>query len=73
VKGSSDIQEPADLEGKTIAINTLNNISQLTVTAALDSEGVDTSTLHFVEVPRRTWWASWKRARSTPPAWSSRS
>jgi NitT/TauT family transport system substrate-binding protein len=51
VKGSSDIQEPADLEGKTIAINTLNNISQLTVTAALDSEGVDTSTLHFVEVP----------------------
>jgi NitT/TauT family transport system substrate-binding protein len=51
VKGSSDIQEPADLEGKTIAINTLNNISQLTVTAALDKEGVDTSTLHFVEVP----------------------
>jgi NitT/TauT family transport system substrate-binding protein len=51
VKGDSDIQEPADLEGKTIAINTLNNISQLTVTAALDSEGVDTSTLHFVEVP----------------------
>jgi NitT/TauT family transport system substrate-binding protein len=51
VKGDSDIQEPADLEGKTIAINTLNNISQLTVTAALDSEGVDTSTLNFVEVP----------------------
>jgi NitT/TauT family transport system substrate-binding protein len=51
VKGDSDIQEPADLEGKTIAINTLNNISQLTVTAALDGEGVDTSTLHFVEVP----------------------
>jgi NitT/TauT family transport system substrate-binding protein len=51
VKGDSDIQSPADLEGKTIAINTLNNISQLTVTAALDSEGVDTSTLHFVEVP----------------------
>ena len=51
VKGDSDIQEPADLEGKTIAINTLNNISQLTVTAALDSEGVDTSTINFVEVP----------------------
>jgi NitT/TauT family transport system substrate-binding protein len=51
VKGDSDIREPADLEGKTIAINTLNNISQLTVTAALDGEGVDTSTLHFVEVP----------------------
>jgi NitT/TauT family transport system substrate-binding protein len=51
VKGDSDIQEPADLEGKTIAINTLNNISQLTVTAALEGEGVDTSTLNFVEVP----------------------
>jgi NitT/TauT family transport system substrate-binding protein len=51
VKGDSDVQEPADLEGKTIAINTLNNISQLTVTAALDSEGVDTSTINFVEVP----------------------
>jgi NitT/TauT family transport system substrate-binding protein len=51
VKGDSDIQEPADLAGKTIAINTLNNISQLTVTAALDSEGVDTSTINFVEVP----------------------
>jgi NitT/TauT family transport system substrate-binding protein len=50
-KGDSDIQAPADLEGKTIAINTLNNISQLTVTAALDSEGVDTSTINFVEVP----------------------
>jgi NitT/TauT family transport system substrate-binding protein len=51
VPADSDVQEPADLEGKTIAINTLNNISQLTVTAALDSEGVDTSTLNFVEVP----------------------
>jgi NitT/TauT family transport system substrate-binding protein len=51
VAADSDVQEPADLEGKTIAINTLNNISQLTVTAALDSEGVDTSTLQFVEVP----------------------
>jgi NitT/TauT family transport system substrate-binding protein len=50
-KGDSDIQAPADLEGKTIAINMLNNIGQLTVTAALDSEGVDTSTINFVEVP----------------------
>ena len=51
VPADSDIQEPADLEGKTIAINTLRNISELTVKAALDGEGVDTSTLNFVEVP----------------------
>jgi NitT/TauT family transport system substrate-binding protein len=51
VTADSDIREPADLEGKTIAVNTLRNISPLTITAALDAEGVDTSTLHFVEVP----------------------
>jgi NitT/TauT family transport system substrate-binding protein len=51
VAGDSDIREVADLEGKTIAVNTLRNISPLTITAALDAEGVDTSTLEFVEVP----------------------
>jgi NitT/TauT family transport system substrate-binding protein len=51
VAADSDIREPADLEGKTIAVNTLRNISPLTITAALDAEGVDTSTLEFVEVP----------------------
>jgi NitT/TauT family transport system substrate-binding protein len=51
VTADSDIREPADLEGKTIAVNTLRNISPLTITAALDREGVDTSTLNFVEVP----------------------
>lgn len=50
VAADSDIREPADLEGATIAINTLRNISQLTITAALDAEGVDTSTIEFVEV-----------------------
>lgn len=51
VKGDSPIKTAADLEGKTIAINTLKNISELTVKAALDGEGVDVSTLKFVEVP----------------------
>jgi NitT/TauT family transport system substrate-binding protein len=51
VAADSDIREPVDLEGKTIAVNTLRNISPLTITAALDAEGVDTSTLNFVEVP----------------------
>lgn len=51
VAGDSEITELADLEGRTIAVNTLRNISPLTITAALDAEGVDTSSLEFVEVP----------------------
>jgi NitT/TauT family transport system substrate-binding protein len=51
VTADSDIREPADLEGRTIAVNTLQNISELTITAALEKEGVDVSTLEFVEVP----------------------
>ena len=51
VPADSDIQTAADLEGKTIAINTLRNISELTVSAALEGEGVDVSTINFVEVP----------------------
>jgi NitT/TauT family transport system substrate-binding protein len=51
VTADSDIQEAADLEGKTIAINTLRNISELTLSAALEGEGVDVSTINFVEVP----------------------
>jgi len=51
VPGDSDIQSVQDLEGKTIAINTLRNISELTVSTALEGEGVDVSTVSFVEVP----------------------
>jgi NitT/TauT family transport system substrate-binding protein len=51
VAADSDVQDVSDLEGKTIAINTLRNISELTVTAALEGEGVDVSTIDFVEVP----------------------
>jgi NitT/TauT family transport system substrate-binding protein len=51
VAADSGITEASDLEGKTIAINTLRNISELTVKAALEGEGVDVSTLRFVEVP----------------------
>ncbi|HEX6418492.1 MAG TPA: ABC transporter substrate-binding protein [Acidimicrobiales bacterium] len=51
VPADSDIQDVTDLEGKTIAVNTLRNISELTVSAALEGEGVDVSTINFVEVP----------------------
>jgi NitT/TauT family transport system substrate-binding protein len=44
------IEEPADLEGKTIAVNTLNNICEVTIKASLEDEGVDISALKFTEV-----------------------
>jgi NitT/TauT family transport system substrate-binding protein len=45
------VQEPQDLEGKTIAVNTLNNICEVTIKASLEEMGVDVATLKFTEVP----------------------
>jgi NitT/TauT family transport system substrate-binding protein len=51
VRGDSDIRSPKDLEGKTVAINTLQNINDVMTKAALEKQGVDVSTLQFTEVP----------------------
>jgi len=51
VRPDSGIQTPKDLEGKTIAINTLQNINDVMTKAALEKQGVDVSTLQFTEVP----------------------
>jgi NitT/TauT family transport system substrate-binding protein len=45
------IKEPKDLEGKTIAVNTLSNICEVTIKASLTDMGVDVDTLKFTEVP----------------------
>ena len=45
------IKEPKDLEGKTIAVNTLKNICEVTIKASLEEEGVAVDTLKFAEVP----------------------
>jgi NitT/TauT family transport system substrate-binding protein len=50
VKKSSPIKTAADLNGKRIAINTLKNISDLSVRAAADDLGADSSTFKFVEL-----------------------
>jgi NitT/TauT family transport system substrate-binding protein len=47
----SGIDTGKDLEGKTIAVNTLKNICEVTIKASLEKEGVDVSTLKFIEVP----------------------
>jgi NitT/TauT family transport system substrate-binding protein len=47
----SGIEEPADLAGKRIAINSVKNIQELTARAVLDSHGVDPESLKFLELP----------------------
>lgn len=50
VAEDSPIQEPADLEDTTIAVNALNNIGGVLIKGALEELGVDTSTIEFTEV-----------------------
>ena len=45
------IKQPQDLEGKTIAVNTLNNICEVTIKASLEKDDVAVDTLKFTEVP----------------------
>lgn len=48
---SSPIQSAADLEGKTIGVNALKGVAEATTRASLQDQGVDDSTVNFVEVP----------------------
>lgn len=51
VKKGSPIRDPNDLEGKTVAVNALKSMPELTVRAFLDRQGVDISKIKFIEVP----------------------
>ncbi|MFD9705770.1 ABC transporter substrate-binding protein [Lentzea sp. NPDC059081] len=48
--GGSAIKSAKDLAGKTIAINTFNNIAELTAKATLEAANVDVSTVKFKEM-----------------------
>jgi NitT/TauT family transport system substrate-binding protein len=50
VAKDSDIHSPADLEGKTLAVNTLKNVAEVTARASLDKKGVDSSKVKLTEV-----------------------
>lgn len=47
----SPIRTAKDLEGKTVAVNTLNNIVQLFVMAWLEKNGANPAKVKFVEIP----------------------
>ncbi|HEY9350794.1 MAG TPA: ABC transporter substrate-binding protein [Acidothermales bacterium] len=51
VPEGSAITGPADLAGKTVAVNTLNNIGTTTISKVVDDAGGDASTINFVELP----------------------
>jgi NitT/TauT family transport system substrate-binding protein len=42
-----------DLEGKTVAVNTLGNVLDVTLNTALEAAGVDRSRVEYLEVPDR--------------------
>ena len=48
---SSPVMRAKDLEGKTVAVNTLNNIVHLMAMAWIDKNGGSSSKVKFVEVP----------------------
>lgn len=47
----SGITKPADLAGKTVAVNLTNNVQTLTLGAVLKQDGVNPASVHYVEVP----------------------
>jgi NitT/TauT family transport system substrate-binding protein len=47
----SDIREPADLQGKTIAVNALRGVAEVAIKASLEKEGVDPGSVKLLEVP----------------------
>ncbi|MCP2266834.1 ABC transporter substrate-binding protein [Promicromonospora thailandica] len=49
--GASDIKTAADLGGRTVAVNSLNNIGDTTVRNVVDESGGDPSAVEFVEMP----------------------
>jgi NitT/TauT family transport system substrate-binding protein len=50
VAGDSDIRSPRDLEGKTLAVNTLKNVAEVAAKASLAKQGVDVSKIELAEV-----------------------
>lgn len=50
VPADSDIQSAADLAGKKVAVNTLNNINTVTINEAVRADGGDPSTIEYVEL-----------------------
>jgi NitT/TauT family transport system substrate-binding protein len=51
VPADSPIQSMADLAGRTVSVNTLNNIGDTTIRAVVEEAGGDPQAVEFVEIP----------------------
>jgi NitT/TauT family transport system substrate-binding protein len=51
VKGSSSIRTPADLAGKTIAVNALKGVGEVMIKAALQKVGVNPNSVRLLALP----------------------
>jgi NitT/TauT family transport system substrate-binding protein len=51
VPAKSSIRSIKDLAGTTIGVNTLQNVSQLSISAGMDRAGVDSKSVKYTEVP----------------------
>lgn len=51
VKADSPMRVPADLNGKTIAVSSINDVYEIATKAWVDQHGGDSSTMKFVELP----------------------
>jgi NitT/TauT family transport system substrate-binding protein len=51
VRSDSRVRQPSDLQHATIGVNSINNVGDVVIRAALEREGIDTSTVEFLEVP----------------------
>jgi NitT/TauT family transport system substrate-binding protein len=51
VKGSSSIRTPADLAGKTIAVNALKGVGEVMIKAALEKSKVDPNSIKLLALP----------------------
>lgn len=50
VPADSDIEGPEDLNGRSVAVNTLANIAELTIRASLENAGAEHGDIDFVEM-----------------------
>ncbi|MGH8826333.1 MAG: ABC transporter substrate-binding protein, partial [Jiangellaceae bacterium] len=48
---ATGIESAADLSGRTVAVNTLNNIGDSTIRNVVEADGGDPSDINFVEMP----------------------
>jgi NitT/TauT family transport system substrate-binding protein len=51
VAGDGSIHDPKDLNGKTIAVNGINNITMVPFEAWIDKSGGDSKTVKWIEIP----------------------